>query len=201
MKLLFGKISPFVRKVNVTLHELGLSDQVERVPCTVSATQPNPDVVRHNPIGKIPTLVLDAETSLYDSTVICEYLAHKAGNQRLFPDGEARWHALRLNALGDGLVQAGILARTELSRAPEQRWQALYTAQWTKVENCLHRLEEMAPTLALEPSIGEISAACAIGWLDFRVTDFDWRAGHDRLAQWFAGIGERPSFRATAPSA
>lgn len=201
MKLLYGKVSPFVRKVTVTLHELGLHDQVERVPSLVSATQPNPEVIQHNPIGKIPTLVLGDGSALYDSTVICEYLARSVGDKRLFPETEARWHALRLNALSDGLLVAGVLARNEVARAPELQWQAIYTAQWTKVENCLHRLEELAPTLTLEPTIGEIASACAIGWLDFRVTDFDWKAGHARLADWYARIIQRPSFQSTMPSA
>lgn len=201
MKLLHGSISPFVRKVNVTLHELGLSHLVQRIPSAVSATQPNPDVVRHNPIGKIPTLVLDDGSSLYDSTVICEYLASRAGDQRLFPGGAERWRALRLNATGDGLVQAGILARGELAREPGRRWDAIYTAQWAKVEKCLLQLESEATALATDPTIGEISVGCAIGWLDFRVKDFEWRSQHPRLANWFDRIRSRPSFEATMPTA
>lgn len=200
MKLLHGTVSPFVRKVMVTLHELGLQDRVALEPVTVSATAPSPTVVAHNPIGKIPTLILDNGEALYDSTVICEYLASLAGDIRLFPAaGDARWQTLRLNTLADGLVIAGVLARNELGREAAKRWDAVYQAQWTKVENCLKTLEQQAHLLADTPTMAEISVGCAVGWVDFRVTDYDWRTGRPRLAAWFDRIRERPSFQASAP--
>jgi glutathione S-transferase len=121
MKLLYGVVSPFTRKVTVTLHELGLAERVELIPSPLSATPPNANVVAHNPLGKIPTLILDDGEVLYDSILICEYLAHLSGDARLFPAGPDRWRALRLNALADGLLDAGILARIETTRPAEMQ--------------------------------------------------------------------------------
>lgn len=201
MKLLYGSVSPFVRKVTVTLHELGLAERVDRIPSPVSATEANPNVVAHNPVGKIPTLILDNGESLYDSIVICEYLAHLAGDSRLFPAPPALWRSLRLNALADGVVQAGVLARNYASGPTEVHWETLAKAQWAKVHNCLSRLEVEAAQLAAEPTIGEIAVACAVGWVDFRVPEIDWRAGRSRLASWFEQVSRRPSLQMTVPKA
>lgn len=200
MKLLYGPTSPFVRKVLVTLHELGQADSITLLPCTVSATAANPDVVAHNPIGKIPTLLLDDGSSLYDSTVICEYLAVNAGDHRLFPAVPKRWRALRLNALADGLITAGVLVRNEAGRPAEKRFEAISQAQGAKVRNCIASLGVEAPRLETEaPAIGELAAACALAWLDFRMAEVNWRAEQPELAKWYERIAQRPSLQRTLP--
>jgi glutathione S-transferase len=200
MKLLCGPTSPFVRKVLVTLHELGRANSVELVTCAVSATAANPDVVAHNPIGKIPTLLLDDGSSLYDSTVICEYLAEQAGDRRLFPDAPRRWRALRLNALADGLIIAGVLVRNEAGRPADKRFEPIAQAQLTKVHNCVARLGVEAPTLERDaPTIGELAVAGALGWLDVRMTEMNWRDGRPELAAWYECVAQRPSLQHTLP--
>jgi len=108
MKLRYSATSPYVRKVAVTLIETGLDKNVERIPTNV--WDPNTDVGKDNPLGKVPTLIADDGTVLYDSPVICEYLDGLNKGKKLFPtEGEARWRALKLQALGDGMTDAGIL--------------------------------------------------------------------------------------------
>ena len=202
MKLLYGAVSPFVRKVMVTAHELELADKIEKVPSPLSALQPNPQVVAANPIGKIPTLVLDDGTALFDSQVICEYLESLRGTSRIFPPGAARWRALRLNALADGLLESAMSARFEMTGRPaDKQWSAWTEVQSAKVTNCLNRLESEAAAFAKEPTIGEIALGCTLGWLDFRMPEVDWRKGRPTLASWFEQVARRDSMTATAPRA
>src|SRR3990167_1033017 len=108
MKLRYSPTSPYVRKVSVTLIETGLDKNIERV--ATSVWDPKTDIGKDNPLGKIPTLITDDGAVLYDSPVICEYLDGLHKGPKLFPaSGEARWRALRLQALGDGMTDAGIL--------------------------------------------------------------------------------------------
>jgi glutathione S-transferase len=200
MKLYHGALSPFVRKVMVAAIELGLEDRIEKLPSPLSAVQANPGVIAVNPIGKIPALEADDGTPLYDSPVIIEYLDHLAGGAVLFPPaGPARWRALRVNALADGMLEAGVLARVESTRPVERQWPEWIAAQRAKVANCLDRLEGECAGFAASPTIGEIAAGCALGWLDFRLADVAWREGRPALAAWYAGFAARPAMTATAP--
>jgi glutathione S-transferase len=199
MKLLYSAASPFVRKVMVLAHETGLVDRIELVPSSVAPTLVNPEVAAENPLVKVPTLVVDGGPSLYDSRVIAEYLDSLHGGRRLFPaEGPARWTALRRLATADGLLDAALLARYEHYLRPEpQRWAAWTEGQLRKVHQALATLA--AEGLGQELTIGEIAAGCALGYLDFRFPEEDWRAAHPALAAWYAGIAERPSFVATRP--
>ena len=200
MKLLFGAVSPFVRKVMVTAHELGLADKLEKVPSPLSALQPNAQVIAANPVGKIPTLVLDDGTSLFDSVAICEYLESLAGTSRIFPAGPARWRALRLHALSDGLLESAMGARFETTGRPaEHQWATWPPVLMTKVTNCLDRVDAEASTFSEEPTIGEIALGCTLGWLDFRMPELDWRSGRPKLASWYELMTQRPSMTATVP--
>ncbi len=198
MKLRYSPLSPFVRKVTVTLIETGLDDRVERIPTDV--WNPETDIAKDNPLGKIPTLVLDDGGVLYDSPVICEYLDSLHDGDKLFPaSGPARWRALRLQALGDGMSEAGILRLLE-SRRPED----LQYDKWTKrqtavVFRALDALEAGMDELGPEFGIGQIAVACPLGWFDFRFPDLGWRTDHPGLADWFEGVSERPSIMQTVP--
>lgn len=125
MRLFASHTSPFVRKVRVLLQEIGLTDKVEWVGITTAPHEPDSDLGRVNPLNKIPCLTLDDGTALYDSAVICEYLDAVHGTGRFLPpSGVARWQVLRTQALADGIADAGILMRYELSIRPEEfRWQ------------------------------------------------------------------------------
>lgn len=202
MKLKYGALSPFVRKVMVSAIELGLDGRIEKVPSPLSAVQANPGVIAVNPVGKIPALETDDGVPLYDSPVIIEYLDHLAGGGTLVPPvGPERWRALRVNALADGLLDAGVSARTETTRPAEKQWDVWIAAQRAKVVNCLDRLENECATFAASPTIGEIAAGCALGWLDFRLPDLGWREGRPTLAAWYEVFAARPAMTATAPKA
>lgn len=201
MKLRYSAASPYVRKVMVLAHEVGLADQIELVPTSVAPTQVNAAFAVENPLVKVPTLVLGDGQSLFDSRVIAEYLDAQHPGRRLFPaEGRARWTALRQQAIADGLLDAALLTRYELNLRPEpQRWPDWVEGQFRKVRQALTALA--AETLGAEPTIGEIAAGCALGYLDFRFPEEDWRRAHPALAAWYAKIAQRPSFVATQPKA
>lgn len=201
MKLLYAPTSPFVRKVMICAH---LTGQAERIEWLASAAHPiNRDarIAAHNPLAKVPTLILPDGRALYDSRVICEYLADAAGDTQLFPPGPARWLALTRQALGDGLLDAALLARYERTARPaEIQWPQWREAQLVKVQACLAEIEEQADELPqAHPSIGDLTIACALGYLDFRYPELDWRATHSRAAAWFAVFNELPAMQATLP--
>ncbi len=202
MKLRFSGASPFVRKVMVVAHETGLAGRIELVPCAVAPTMINPEVAAENPLVKVPTLTTDDGQRLYDSRVIVEYLDTLHHGPRVFPaEGAARWTALRQQATADGLLDAAILIRYEnLLRPEHHRWPDWIEGQFRKLRQALAALAE--EKLGLDhPTIGEIAVGCALGYLDFRYPDEDWRAAHPALGTWYAKIAERPSFHATLPRA
>lgn len=203
MKLYISPISPFARKVRILAHETGLAARIEEIPATVSPVKANAEVGRANPLMKVPTLVLDDGSTLFDSPVICEYLDSLHAGRKLFPPaGEARWTALKLQAVGDGILEAAVLARYETALRPrELQWSDWINGQRGKWLAGLDLLERNAAALAGEPTIGSITAGCVLGYLDFRYGDEDWRPSRPALARWYEGFAARPSMRATAPVA
>ena len=198
MKLFWSSRSPFVRKVMVTAHELGLAGRIRAERVVVSAAAPNSEVMAANPLNKIPTLVLDDGTALYDSRVICEYLDTLHDGPRLFPaDAGARFAALRRQALGDGLMDTILLRLGEQARPAATQSEKHLSAYRLKIAAALDRLESEADGLAGALGIGHIAIGCALAHLDFRFAADDWRAGHPRLAQWYGQFAGRPSLRAT----
>ena len=200
MKLMYLKLSPFARKVVVAIAEKDLSSKVEFIPTQVGHGKINTDLMRLNPIGKIPTLVTDEGENLFDSSAIIDYLDEFQPQPRLIPPtGAARRRALRLNAVGDGLLIAGILGKTEMSRPAERQWPELITAQWAKVAKCLEFLDAELGAHGNDLTIGEIAAGCALGWLDIRAPEEKWREKHAGLARWFATFDARPSMAQSRP--
>ena len=199
MKLFVSPASPFGRKVSVLIAELGLADRIVQEPASVSPIARNADVARGNPLGKIPTLLLDDGSALYDSPVICEYLDHLSGSPRFFPGlGDAKWTALRRQALADGLMDAAILLRYEAAMRPEaMRWPEWTAGQSSKVAAALDAMENEAFGSGFD--IGHVACACALGYLDLRFADLGWRAGRPKLAAWFATVNARPSMVSTTP--
>ena len=199
MKLHWSPRSPFVRKVMIVAHETGLVDRIECVRSVVASTKPHVELMRENPLSKIPTMVLDDGTVLYDSPVICEYLdALHDGARLLPPSGPARLAALRRQALGDGFLDFLLLWRNEREREhPSQPHLQSYAA---KHEATLAALDRDAADLERAAfSLGHIAIGCALSYLDFRFAHDDWRTGHPRIAAWHAGFAARPSVRATDP--
>jgi len=201
MKLYSSPASPFVRKVVIAISELGLGSRIQEQPASVSPVTPNEEVARDNPLTKIPTLVLDDGSALFDSAVICEYLDHLSGTPRLFPPpGPARWTVLRRQALADGLMDAAVLLRYEQALRPEAlRWPEWMEGQKLKMSRALDAMEAEANSLGAGFDIGHISFACALGYLDLRYDHLQWRNGRPALAAWFAGVSERPSLVASMP--
>ena len=200
MQLYFNPASPYVRKVRVTAHELGLSDQIDLISVSLTPVSPHEGVRSCNPVGKIPALVTDDGAAVYDSPVICEYLDARAGGNRIFPAvGAARWTALRRQAMADGVMDAAVLTRYEEAVRPKElRWQEWIDGQLLKIRTALDALER--ENLDGVFDIGAISIACALGYLDLRFAREDWRRSRPRLAAWAATIARRPSLAATAPA-
>ena len=198
MKLHWSPKSPYVRKVMVCAHELGLVAQIELVRSVAAMLKPNPLIMRDNPLSKIPTLVLDDGSALFDSAVICEYLDDRAGGSMFPRESAARWQALRWHALGDGLLDILILWRNERER--EQPLPVLLDAFELKTRASLDLLEREAQMLAAAPfAIGHVTLGCALGYLDYRFDSLDWRGRAPLLAAWQEQLRARPSFQATEP--
>src|SRR5581483_6662243 len=172
MRLYTNKASPFARKVRVLVREAGLTRAVEEIEMAVSPVSPNETLARDNPLIKIPALTTDDGTSLYDSPVICEYLDAQHAGRRFFPSGDARYVALRRQALADGMLDAAVLCRYESAVRPEQyRWKDWIEGQKRKIFTALDALEGEASTFGDAFDIGHIAIACALGYFDFRFPD------------------------------
>jgi glutathione S-transferase len=199
MKLHWSPRSPFVRKVMIVAYERGFIDRLNCVRTVAAMTTPHAELMRDNPLSKIPTLVLDDGTVLYDSPVICEYLDALDGKPQLFPiEREPRMRALRRQALGDGFLDLLVLARNERLRGEPS--QLHLTSAAVRTAAALDSLEREADALAAGAfDIGHIAIGCALSYLDFRFADQDWRKGHARLARWHADFAARPSVEATRP--
>ncbi len=200
MLLRSSPASPFVRKVRIAVAVLGLGDKIEVRDTDLNDTA---DSIRaQNPLGKIPALILDDGTALYDSRVILEYLDHLAGGGKIIPsDAAARFAALRLQALCDGILDASVLLVYESRYRPQdKRVQTWVDRQAGKVDRALKALEAAPPRLTTPPDVGQIALACALGYRDFRF-DGGWRKQHPRLLAYLdAFTAQVPAFAATAPS-
>lgn len=200
MKLYYSSTSPFVRKVNVLAIETGLDKQIEWV--TTNPWQAEDKLTTENPLSKIPTLITEDEQVIYDSVVICEYLDSLNTGEKMIPaQGEAHWQVLRLQALADGILDAGILRFMENKRTPEQQSIVWDNMQKGSVERGLDYLESTVSdwTNNYGLNVGVISAACVLGWLDFRFSYEDWRINRPNLKLWFDQFSNRSSMLNTIP--
>ena len=197
MKLYTNVASPFARKCRVIAHELSLKlEEIRTLPMQ------DPEFRRINPLGKIPALILDDNSVLIDSPVICEYLNHAGGGNffpgmNIFKQNKGRWKALGLAALGDGIADAAV-AYVILGRenpVPE----AARKRQMDTLLAALDALERV--NFAKDPTIGEISIGCALGYVDFRLPDLDWKSSRPKLSAWYAKFCDYPSMKATVLSA
>jgi glutathione S-transferase len=201
MTLHWSPRSPFVRKVMIVAAELGLTDRLNCVRTIVGGTTPHLELMRLNPLGKLPTLELPDGTVLYDSPVICEYFDGLHDGPKLFPAaGAERLLAMRRQALGDGMLDTGLQFLGERFR-DEQVRSAPHMALWRlKLVTCVDALEQEADSLAATPyGIGHLAIGVALGYLDFRFADLSWRDGHDRLAAWYETFHRRPAVQANLP--
>lgn len=197
MRLRSSPPSPFGRKVKIAAHLMGLKDQIAVE--LADTTNPADTLRTQNPLGKIPALILDDGRVLYDSRVICEYLDGLHQGAKLFPaDPEPRFHALTLQALADGVMDAAILQIYEKRMRPEDKWhQPWLDYQADKVARGLAALEATPLPAAPAYTIGDITVACALGYLDLRFGG-RWRENYPRLVAWLDGFSAHvPAFEAT----
>jgi glutathione S-transferase len=200
MKLHWSPRSPYVRKVMIVAHELGMADRLQTVRTVVGGTTPHVGLMRDNPLGKIPTLVLQDGTVLYDSPIICEYLDTLHHGPKLFPEWPDRLTALRRLALGDGMLDIALAWLGERFRPAEKQSQPHIELWRGKIRSCVDALEGEADTLAASRfTIGHIAIGIALSYLDFRFAELGWRDGHPRLAAWHATFDARPSVLANPP--
>ncbi len=195
MKLHYSPTSPYVRKVLACAIARGIDGQIERIPTNPHASPAS--LLADNPLSKVPCLVTDDGLALFDSPVICEYLDSLEGGLPLFPHGAARWRALKLQAVGDGILDAAVGRRGEQAKPEEAARTAWMERQKAAVGRALTLLEREPPHRALD--IGSIAVACALGYLDFRFGTEPWRDGHPKLAAWYAEFAKNKALADTAP--
>jgi glutathione S-transferase len=197
MRLFYSPTSPYARKVRVVSREKELVARVEEVACDPWS---DPAVLRFvNPLGRVPALVTDDGVSLYDSPVICAYLNDQTPLPALIPLGEGRYRILAAEALADGTLDTAVNLVLE-GRRPEGERSAKMIVRWLEtIERGVNSMAETWPHLPGEVTMGHIGFAVALAYLDFRLPQIDWRAGHDALAEWHKGFAARPSMRETIP--
>jgi glutathione S-transferase len=191
--------SPFVRKVRIGMDVLGLADRIEVTAADLN--DPTDTLRAQNPLGKIPALIVEDGTAYYDSRVILEYLDHLAGGGRIIPrETEARFAALRLQALCDGILDASVLVvYEERYRPADKRVQGWVDRQNDKVARAMAALDAAPPAIDATPDVGQIALACVLGYRDLRFGG-DWRKDYPRLIAWHDEFAARvPSFNATKP--
>ena len=182
-------------------HEAGIADQIELVNAATTPLKPDADLIKHNPLGKIPAMLLEDGHVLFDSRVICEYLDSIHDGEKLFPqEGMDRYNALVAQSLGDGIMDAAVLTRYETALRPEdKRWDEWIDGQMAKITKALDTLEMWRGAKLPEMHIGSITVAAALGYLDFRYPEFDWRKGRPVLTQMLATFSKRTSMIESDP--
>ncbi|MFC6336931.1 glutathione S-transferase [Pseudomonas sp. CCM 7891] len=202
MTLFHNPASPFVRKVLVLLHETGQQDRVALQTVLVTPINPIEQLNDGNPLGKIPALRLADGNMLHDSRVIFDYFDHQhVGNPLIPRDGSARWRRLTLASTADGIMDAAVVVRYETALRPaEKHWEQWLEEQRNKIRRALGMLEQDAiAELTSHFDVAAISVACALGYLDYRHPDMQWRSSHPQLAAWYTEVSLRPSMMATQP--
>lgn len=200
MKLFHSPASPFVRKAVVLLHELGKADEVELASVATTAFASDEGLTTANPLGKLPALTRPDGATLYDSRVVTAYL-NDLYSGSFYPQNAARWETLTLEATGDGIMDSAVSMVYEVRLRPEQSQSPEWIeAQWAKVHRAVSVLNSRWMSHLSGPvTMGHISVACALSYLDFRLDARNWRQGQTELAKWFESFDSRPSMLATKP--
>ena len=200
MKLAYTPTSPYVRRVAVTVTELGLDHRVERI--TVDFRSEDSDYAAINPLMKVPSLILDDGQALIDSTAIAEYLDSLSGTDGsglFLPAGDERVRVMQLQVLVNGIQEAGTTSTGERVRRPEHlRWPDYLEKQFGKIARGLDRLETMLDQLDGPLNYAHICTGVLCGWCDFRLADTGWRESRPGLAAWYDEFAQRPSMQGSA---
>ena len=198
MKLYYATTSPYSRKVRIVARECLVSDDIEEV--LVNPFEDDARLLAANPAGLVPTLMMDNNTPLIDSPVICHYLISLSKNKTLLPDdNEQYWQVRQLEAQADAILDQALGVVMEKRR--ETKWQSpiVLARKYEKLERCLSRLPEYTDTPATTLTLGDIAIGCALSYLEFRIPDLNWRAQRPDLDKWQKSLNPRLSFQETRP--
>lgn len=197
MKLFYAKTSPYSRKVRLVIHEKGLNQAVTRIVCNPFDKVAKLEAA--NPLGKIPTLILQEGTALYDSPVICEYLDTLTPDRLIPESGAERWNVLRWQALFDGILDAAYNLVMERRRNAQEQ-SADWVDQWkAQVNRSLNHIDTHFDSLPAQLSLAQLSLGATLGYLDFRLADLDWRNQCPMLTTWYRDFSIRASMQGTRP--
>ena len=198
MLLHHNPASPFVRMVRVVAHETGQSDDIQTELAAVLPIEKHDAISSANPLGRIPALVTDEGEAMFDSRVICAYLAHRAGNDEIYP--ATNFRVMTLFALAQGLCDTAVNLRYETALRPEElRWDQWMARQNQRIFVALDDLEANWQAQLSSVHVGSIGIAVALAYLDFRYPDLGWRDGRAQLAAFYDNFSQRPSMQATQP--
>jgi len=200
LKLIGSAASPYARKARIVAAE-------KRIDIAFDLADPwsaDSRIPEHNPLGKVPVLVLEDGTPVYDSRVIVEFLDAVSPIARLIPtDHRERMEVRRWEALADGVLDAGALARAEGRRPADERSRTWLDRQMSIIERGLAAMDRELGSRAWCAgsafSLADIAVGCCLGWLEFRFPDLGWRARHANLARHQDKLAERPAFADTLP--
>jgi glutathione S-transferase len=202
MKLFYAPQSPFAPEVRAAAIELGLEERLQLEYAEVVPGRPNAEYARSgNPLRRIPALVTDSGETIFDSTVICEYLDASVGSGILIPrDARYRWRVLTNHALAQGMCESVILIRYETWLRPEAaRWSAWVDDHWDKINSGLDWFEHNQSELNEPINLAHLALGCLLGYVDFRWPHHGWRERFANVRTWFAQLQQRPSFARTKP--
>ncbi len=196
MKLFYSVTSPYARKTRLMAREKGLQDRIEEIPCNPHEKVPGLSEV--NPLGRVPTLVLDDGSGLYDSPVICQYLDSLSATPRLIPETEPQhWDALRWEALADGILDAAYNSVME-GRRPLNEQSQDWIGRWhDEIRTALDAMERDLAILPVSLCLSHLALAAALGYLDFRLPYLAWRDERPAGSRWYDDFSRRPSMRDT----
>ncbi len=198
MQLFYSTTSPYVRKVRATIIEKGLAGRVE---LRLADAHGVDEALREaNPLSRIPTLILDDGSALYDSPVICAWLDQQEPVPRLIPaSGPAHWTVRRMEALADGMLDDAVMVVMERRRPEARRSIELQVFRLESLVRACARLDQDLAALPPDLNLGHIAAGCALGYLDFRLPEIDWRTPNSGLADWYGSFAQRSSMVETMP--
>ncbi|WP_421786810.1 glutathione S-transferase N-terminal domain-containing protein [Hyphobacterium sp.] len=191
--------SPYARKCRVLIREQGLTSRITEV--EAPPLNDPAELLTSNPLGKVPALIRDDAAPIFDSPLICEYIDSLDDDRWIPASGAARWRVLRFQALADGMLDLTVGRRIELTRPDDKQHDYWVKRQESGIGRALDLLETEADKFAGAFDLGAMSIAIALGYLDFRYPESEWRNGRDRLAAFYGKWAERPSFQATQPPA
>jgi glutathione S-transferase len=201
VKLFYSATSPYARKARVVLREKGLQPEIEESLVNPWGSEDEVAELRAvNPLGKVPALIGPDGENYFDSPVVCAFLDARGSGHPLIPaGGEERFRVLRAEALADGVLDAGVGVLLESRRPPEQQSAAARERSEAAVTRAVAAMSEALPFLPKELTLGHLTMAIALGYLDFRLPYLNWRDSHQGLAAWYSEMAQRPSLKETAP--